>query len=68
MYPFHLFNSAGIFNTHIVHGLELEMLISVILMAKMLDDAYIFESHLAVGDWVFIETPARKMALGHTYM
>ena len=30
VYPFHWFNSAGIFDTHIVHGLELEMLISVI--------------------------------------
>ena len=25
------------------------------------------ESHLAVGGWVYIETPARKMALSHTY-
>ena len=38
--------------------------------AIMLDDACIFllreESHLAVGGWVYIETPARKMALNHS--
>ena len=38
----------------------------------MLADACIFllmeESHLAVGGCVYIEFPARKMALSHTYM
>ena len=63
--PFHWINSAGIFV--ILHGLEeLEMLI------MMLADACIFlqkkESLLAVGGWVYIENPARKMALSHTYM
>ena len=52
----------------IVHGIELEMLTSVM----MLDDACFFllreESHLAVGGWVYIETPAIKMALSHIYM
>ena len=50
----------------IVHGIELEMLTSVM----MLDDACFFllreESHLAVGDRVYIKTPARKIALSHT--
>ena len=38
--------------------------------AIMLDDACFFllreESHLAVGGWVYIETPARKMVLNHS--
>ena len=53
----------------ILHGLELEMLTSVIMM---LADTCIFllmeEFHLAVGGCVYIETPARKMALSHTYI
>ena len=39
--------------------------------AIMLDDASIFllreESHLAMGGWVYIETPTRKMALNHGF-
>ena len=70
VFPFHLINSAGIFV--IVHGLELEMLTSVIQIDMMLDDACVFllkeESHLALGGWVYIETPARKMALSETNM
>ena len=57
VYPFHWINSAGI--------------VDVDFSNLKGHDACIFllmeESQLAVGGWVYIETPARKIALIHIY-
>ena len=63
---FSLNNSAGIFV--IVHDLIRFGDVDFSNL-KGHDECILFlmeESHLAVGGWIYIETPARKIALSHT--